>query len=206
MQEEAKKKANKILGIIRKGTETKTDGITQMSMTVQFSAQKKAEQKGTQKLCRGPCKDDGDMPQGKVPSSSRSIPCALEEGCSFQGLGLQECLGPLPEAGGGLTSGRCAPLKVLSWPVKKLQDEMSILHSVSENEQDTNRLFAETLQRGESKSHIVQKKGQLGAMLEQMAEGPKLGKAGSSRLLATEQRAFLSTDMHLKIGIVPCSR
>ena len=90
--------------------------------------------------------------------------------------------------------------------MKKLQDEMSILHSVSENEQDSNRLFAETLQRGESKSHVVQKKGQLGAMLEHMAEGPKLGKAGSLRLLATEQRAFLSTDMHLKIGIVPCSR
>lgn len=31
--------------------------------------------------------------------------------------------------------------------MKKLQDEISILHSVCENEQKSSRLFAETLQR-----------------------------------------------------------
>ncbi|KAK4805791.1 hypothetical protein QYF61_000397, partial [Mycteria americana] len=73
--------------------------------------------------------------------------------------GEKECLGPLPEAGGGLTSGRCALIKVPSWQVKKLQDEMSILDSISENEQENNRLFAETMEREEAKSHVVWKKG-----------------------------------------------
>lgn len=83
------------------------------------------------------------MPQGKVPSTSRSIPGALEEGCSFQGLGEQGVPGTSP-------SGWWWPhhWKVLSWQVKKLQDETSVLPSISENEQENNRLFAETLQRG----------------------------------------------------------
>lgn len=89
--------------------------------------------------------------------------------------------------------------------MKKLQDEMSILYSVSENKQESNRLFAETLQRG-VQIPCCTKKGQLGAMLKQIAEGPKLGKAGSLRLLATDGRVLLSTNMHLKIGIVPRSR
>ena len=52
---------------------------------------------------------------------------------AFRVLGYRERLGPLPEAGGGLTSARCALIKVLTRQVKKLQDEMSILHSTSAN-------------------------------------------------------------------------
>lgn len=95
MQEETKEKPTKFWASSERVLRPR---ITHISRTVQFSAPKKAEQKGTQKLHRGLCKDDGDMPQGKVPSTSRSIFGALEEGYNFQGLGLQGVPGtsPLP--------------------------------------------------------------------------------------------------------------
>lgn len=73
-----------------------------------------------------------------------------KEDTALQVQGCRECLWPLAKAGasrdGFLARGRCAVIKDLCHHIKELQQEVSSLHSIRDNEKEIDQVFSNTLQ------------------------------------------------------------
>lgn len=87
--------------------------------------------------------------------------------------GCRECLGPLYGTGGsgGISCERCTLVEMLSHQVKEMQEEVSRLQIIGEDNEEIDRVFAETLQRQQPEPHTARKEGQLETMVKQIAEG-----------------------------------
>ena len=74
----------------------------------------------------------------------------LQEDAALHVLGCRECLGPLVEAGaagdGLLACRRCVLIEDLCHQVKELQEEVSRLCSIRDDEEERDWIFSETLQ------------------------------------------------------------
>ena len=62
-------------------------------------------------------------------------------------------------------------MEVLSHQVKEMQEEVSRLQIIREDNEEIDRVFAETLQRQQPEPHTARKEGQLETMVKQVAEG-----------------------------------
>ncbi|PKU32217.1 rna-directed dna polymerase from mobile element jockey- hypothetical protein [Limosa lapponica baueri] len=67
--------------------------------------------------------------------------------------------------------GRCLLVDALNHHMKELQEEVRRLHTIRENEQNIDRVFAETLQSQESKPYVARKDGQIETILKEMMDG-----------------------------------
>ena len=62
-------------------------------------------------------------------------------------------------------------MEVLSHQVKEMQEEVSRLQIIREDNEEIDRVFAETLQRQQPEPRTARKEGQLETMVKQVAEG-----------------------------------
>ncbi|KAK4811096.1 hypothetical protein QYF61_016382 [Mycteria americana] len=68
------------------------------------------------------------------------------------------------------TIGSCVLIEALNHQMKELQEVVRRLHTIRENEQDIDRVFAETLQSQEPKPHVARKEGQIETALKEMLQ------------------------------------
>ena len=102
-------------------------------------------------------------PTNPVTSEASTQRELQKENAALQVRGCRECLWPLAKAGaagdGFRAHRRCAVIKDLCHQVKELQEEVSSLHSIRDNEKEIDQIFSNALQLQEPRLPTVLKGG-----------------------------------------------